>query len=680
MDRPQPAAPADAASLLSSGLRRPPLLALALPIVAALLCYLNALGGSYVFDDTMVFEEGSAMARGDWWQVAFGSVHTPLANRPFTCLTFAWNPTLAGSLVVGLRTVNLLLHLANALLVLGVVRRCLLAPNLAGRFAPAVATWAAAATATLWACHPLAVDSVTYITQRSTLLFSLALLTALYAVVRHAAAPKPRRWQMMAVFALAFGMASKEDLVGGPLLVVLFERAFLLPDWQAMRARLRFYAALASTWLVLGACLLLGPSNETVGYASAFVQVTGLQWLLTQASVILHYLQLVVWPQGLRGANDWAIQRDFGAAVVPLLAVAALFGGTVVQWRRRPWLGWLGALFFLLLGPTSSVMPIVTEVVAERRMYLPMLAVLAPIVVVATTAIARRLARAPRPRLLTVGVAVLAAAVLTPAILTTRARAATYQDSAAFWTSAYEQNELRNRSLVASIILCAYANVRDVQGHHAEAIELAARAMQCEARMERVPLTYAEFLRKAGRIDEAEAVLRELVHTRPHVGPAFGLLAFVLVKEHEAEMVAGRADASDPRLTEAVQLAQHAYELDQTPAFLNTLGMALSRQGRLAEAETVLRRAIHQDADLVDAYKTLGAVLCFAGNIPDGIHMWQQTLARHPEENSLRLNIAQACLQTGDTAGAIEMLQEALRREPDNQGARRLLQSLQAGR
>jgi len=43
---------------------------------------------------------------------------------------------------------------------------------------------------------------------------------------------------------------------------------------------------------------------------------------------------------------------------------------------RRPMLGFLGASFYLLLAPTSSVIPIMSEVAGERRMYLPLLAVL----------------------------------------------------------------------------------------------------------------------------------------------------------------------------------------------------------------------------------------------------------------------------------------------------------------
>jgi tetratricopeptide (TPR) repeat protein len=56
------------------------------------------------------------------------------------------------------------------------------------------------------------------------------------------------------------------------------------------------------------------------------------------------------------------------------LAVVALLGLTIVALVRTPRLGYLGAWFFVALAPTSSIIPIATEVGAERRMYLPLMA------------------------------------------------------------------------------------------------------------------------------------------------------------------------------------------------------------------------------------------------------------------------------------------------------------------
>ena len=54
------------------------------------------------------------------------------------------------------------------------------------------------------------------------------------------------------------------------------------------------------------------------------------------------------------------------ALVVVLLIIAS--GIALARWPR---IGFLAAAFFLTLAPTSSVIPIASEVGAERRMYLP---------------------------------------------------------------------------------------------------------------------------------------------------------------------------------------------------------------------------------------------------------------------------------------------------------------------
>src|SRR5207247_6543518 len=107
-----------------------------------------------------------------------------------------------------------------------------------------------------------------------------------------------------------------------------------------------------------------------------------------------------------------------------LLALAVL---TAVAIRRRDPLGFLGAWFFIILAPTSSVLPITTEVASEHRMYLPSAAVIV-LVVVGGYEIGRRvIARVP-----IAGVVVLAAVAGTFAEIT-RARGRDYWSDERLW-------------------------------------------------------------------------------------------------------------------------------------------------------------------------------------------------------------------------------------------------------
>ncbi|HEX5054705.1 MAG TPA: hypothetical protein VFZ65_23215, partial [Planctomycetota bacterium] len=65
-----------------------PLLApLGAVLVAALIAWWGVWRFDFVFDDGPAIQDNAALAAGDWWRAAFGTVHTPLANRPLACLS-----------------------------------------------------------------------------------------------------------------------------------------------------------------------------------------------------------------------------------------------------------------------------------------------------------------------------------------------------------------------------------------------------------------------------------------------------------------------------------------------------------------------------------------------------------------------------------------------------------------
>jgi tetratricopeptide (TPR) repeat protein len=548
----------------------------ALVLVSGLFAYWGAWRGQYVFDDVHAIAENRALLSGDWWQAAFGPQHQPLANRPLSCWSLTVDFALYGPGPLGPHATNVLLHLANALLVFVVARRCALAPNLAGRFTAGPATWFATSLAALWAAHPLGADAVAYATQRSTLLAAGSLLLALYGTLRAPAAPRPWRWRALAVVAMAAGMASKEDAVVGPLLLVLCERAFLLPSWPALRARAPFYAAIGLTWSVLAVSVALGPANATVGYRTN-IPVSAWQWLLTQADVVLLYARLALWPYPLRGAYDHDIVTHVAAAALPGLAVLAACAGTVVCWRRRPWAGWLGAWYFLLLAPTSSVLPIVTEVVAERRAYLPMLAVLAPVVLAAQRVLGGR-----RP------LAVLAPAAVVVALgLVTQTRVAVYHDAESFWRDADAKRDPASRSFVAGLILVKRGDTLWHAGRTAEAYACYDAMMLCRSPSPIAIGRYAMSLLDRQRPAEAAAVLRRLVRSDPDP-ETDGMLGIALSLWHSADQ--GRRD--DPRLAEAEAALRRAVTAQPQKAhFWSALVEVLGKLGRHADAAAAAQQA-----------------------------------------------------------------------------------------
>src|SRR5262249_45655373 len=78
---------------------------------------------------------------------------------------------------------------------------------------------------------------------------------------------------------------------------------------------------------------------------------------------------------------DWPVAHSLKQVLVPGLVTASLVAATTNAWFRWPMVGFLGAAWFILLGPTSSIFPLRGELVAERRLYLPAVLLCALVVV-----------------------------------------------------------------------------------------------------------------------------------------------------------------------------------------------------------------------------------------------------------------------------------------------------------
>ncbi|MBL8730395.1 MAG: tetratricopeptide repeat protein [Planctomycetes bacterium] len=645
-----------------------------LVLCAGVVAWWGVWRGEFLFDDGPAIEENQALQAGDWWGAAFGETHQPLANRPLSCVSLVIDLALFGPGPFGPHLTNLLLHLGNALLLLATLRRVLLAPNLAGRFTASGATALATAVAAVWVVHPLAGDAVAYATQRSTLLFSGFFLLALHASVRADVARTAAgagRWRLLVWVAVAGGMASKEEMVAAPLLLVLFERAFLVSSWSAMRARIGRYLALACTWVVLGACVTLGPGNSTVGFHTES-RIGPHEWLMTQAGVVAQYLRLSLWPHPLRGAYDWDIVRTLGPCVLPGLVVVALLVGTAACWRRWPWWGWLGAMFFLLLAPTSTILPIDTEVVAERRAYLPMLFPIVTLLVAGRGWLQAGIGQATR----WLGPAVVVA-ILVALTSVTRGRVAVYADGPTFWADAFANRDPASRSFLASQLLCSHATMLCRQGRFDEANLLFDEAMQCARPSAITRMYHATSLQQRGDSDAAIAALRQLVHEYPAEGSVFGELGSALMRTYQP----GRWAEDDARLVEAESVLRRAVALRPGRAsYWNSLGNVLSARGRLAEAEPAYRRSTELTTDHPEVYFRRAAVLEQLGRGDEAAPMFARLLAARPGDVALRLRLAEIDVGRRDFAAARALLAEVLTLDPQNARAIALQRQCAGGR
>jgi tetratricopeptide (TPR) repeat protein len=432
-------------------------------VLATLLAYAGAVNTAFVFDDTYWITRNAQI--GD----AAGYLGSS-PDRALVSLTVLLNYRLGGTNPLGYHLFNVGVHLAAGLTLFCLVRRLLALPRWGGRFAGR-ADGMAFAAALLWLVHPLNTQAVTYVIQRAESMMGLFFLLTFYCWVR-AAGGGGRGWFVLAAASYLAACLCKEVAVTLFPLLVLFDRVFLAAGWREVAGRWPGFAAVGAVWgLKLYrsfAGALGGGTAVGIGFGLA---TSPSRYALTQTEVILHYLRLAVWPTGQCGDYlDWPVANSLADVWPSALALAAVLVAAAVALVTRPAVGFLATWFFVILSPTSSVMPI-SDVAFEHRMYLPLAAVVVGGVLLADTLL-RRLAQ-PAPRV--VGRAALASAAVLLGWLTHQ-RNAVYRTEAAFWQDAHAK---RPGNIRAKVTVAAF---RMNEGRLAEAAELLDAPSDADAR------------------------------------------------------------------------------------------------------------------------------------------------------------------------------------------------------
>jgi protein O-mannosyl-transferase len=624
---------------------RSPLVAALAIVVVTSAAYAKSFDGVLVFDDEPAIASNPHIRR--LWPLTeslSAPPDTTVSGRPIVSLSLAINYALApadardlfsapaaappavvdalGRNLYGYHLFNLSIHVAAALLLFGIVRRTLQTERMRARFGDAV-TPLALAIAMLWAVHPLQTASVTYVVQRAESLMGLFYLLTLYCAIRAAqsggdgaangerrtapnderrtpnaerrTAPNDERrttnherrraipwWSVGAVAACALGMATKESMATAPLIVALWD--FVFASDRASRRRL--YLALASTWVVLGVLVAGGHRAHSVGFG--FAEWPWPRYLLAQTGVVLHYLRLAVLPSPLVLDYEWPAARPIALVALQAVTVVALAGLTVWSVLRRSPIGFAGAWFFTILAPTSSVIPIATEVAADHRMYLPLAAVAALVVLGAFAAL--------RGRFHAVAGLLLLSAAATFAVMTD-ARNREYQSVEAIWMDTVQKQPSNARAHTN------YATALLLRGEYAAAEPHLREAVALRPDFAEAQADLGVALCARGAFEEGIAHIRQATAIRPDYAAAHRDL--------------GEAHAASGNLAAAAQSFEKALDLSPNDVFLlNRLAWILAtarddglRNGqrgvRLAEKAASL--SARQDVDALDTLAAASA-------------------------------------------------------------------------
>lgn len=384
-------------------------IAVVILVITGVLLYGHTLSFPFVFDDhiylvdnPLVKDGHSFVYNGDF--VAFSTlskrlgldpdISTNMILRPVTYLTFYINYIADGMKPRGLRAVNIAIHCANAVLMFMVLLRLLGGSRKSGSITEVSEGFIPFLAALLFLVHPLQTESVTYIVQRFT---SLAAFFYLFTILTYLASHSTPN-KTTAVFlrgtsigSLVIGLLSKESLFTLPFMLVVLDWLVMgIPLRTVLKRTIPYFLCLpilpalimATSWAQhSGNASVAAALNITNPYPDPNYQY---HYALTQLSVVLTYLRLILAPVGLNLDWDYPLSKSLleMRVVGSTLGIMGIAGGAWLWFYRRPADARRSLVFgstiwyFATIADSSSVIPL-PDLMVEHRCYIASIGVFA---------------------------------------------------------------------------------------------------------------------------------------------------------------------------------------------------------------------------------------------------------------------------------------------------------------
>jgi protein O-mannosyl-transferase len=597
--------------------------------VVTLLAYLPALQGGFIWDDNGHVTRPDLRSLAGlvriWTEVGATQQYYPVLHTAFWIEHGLW-----GDAAVGYHLLNILLHATSAGLFVLVLRR--------------LAIPGAAFAGLIFALHPVAVESVAWISeQKNTLSLVFYLLAAQayldFEEARDSPEPSRDRRKILGLppyaaasilFLLALFSKSVTATLPAALLVVIW--------WRRGRLSWRRDVVPLLPWFAVGAGAGLFTSwveNRFIGAHGADFALSGLARCLLAGRVAWFYLGKLLWPAELIFIYPhWTV--DPGAAWQYLFPLGLLVLLGVIAWRRQrgllAGLLFFGGSLFPVLG-FVNVYPFVYSYVADHFQYLACLGIIAPVAAgweTLGTRLSRPLARTAAFLLL-----------CTLGILTWR-QSRIYRDLFTLYQTTIDRNPtawMAENNLGTALL---------DDGRAAEAIPHFEQALRLKSDFAEAENNLGDSLFRVGRVQEAIPHLQQAVKLQPIFAEAHNNLG-------RAFMAVGRQADGTAEFLRAVQL-QPSNAVAQ-----NNLGLALARDGQTAEALPHFKQAAQVDPTSAEFHANQGNALFQLGNIPEAVAQYQESLRYHPDDADIHYRLALALRQAGELPEATAQYNEAMR-------------------
>jgi Tfp pilus assembly protein PilF len=285
----------------------------------------------------------------------------------------------------------------------------------------------------------------------------------------------------------------------------------------------------------------LGGRGGSAGITTASVAA----YALTQCRAIWLYLGTLIWPATLVLDHGEGLAAGPGEVWPFIVGTVALVAGIAIGFWRKPRAFFPLVAAAILLAPTTSIVPVKTQTIAEHRMYLPSACLIGGLVTaVAMAAYSVGCTRRPAfRRAVWVALGCLAVLIVAASVGRTIERNRDFASAVTLWKQNVRDCPANDRgftNLVAAVVR---------EGRYQEAAPLAREAVTNHPDRERNWLNLGRILAEEGRNAEAAEAFAEAIRRAPGEADARINLGIVLSRGGTEAI-----DAAIAVLDEAIRL------------------------------------------------------------------------------------------------------------------------------
>jgi len=509
--------------------------------------------------------------------------------------------------------------------------------------------WLAAGVGLLFGVHPLNIEAIAWVAERTTVLGSFFALLCLIFYVRYAA---KKNWKLYVASVVMYMLAlmSKPTSLPVPLIMLLMDywplrrakrsdnnRVFSLFA-RAVWEKLPFFA-LAGTFAFITFVSRgrLADSPLIMPTEYGFLKIP-----LVICHNIIFYLDKIVWPINLSPlypfprplsiSEPTILAGVIGTAVLIVLLVVSL------RWTSAILTGWL--IFFVALGPTMQIIGFSKAIAGDKYVYLPSVGLLMILMW-----ILGRFCGFGKPAKRQILVVMVLLLLSFGGSVATRRYLLHWRDTLGLYK--YMLTLTPKSALVHNNLGTEY----DQLGELDKAVEHLRKSIEYKPNYADAHGNLGSVLASLGKVDEAMSHFRHALKIKPNDAESHYNLGLALSEQ-------GKFEQAISHYYEALRLKPIFYEA------CNNLGTALATLGRLDEGIKQFYRALEINPNVAEAYNNLGKALNMQGKFDEAIDHYRHALQIQPDYANAHNNLGNILDSQGKTGQAIDHYRQAVELEP----------------